>query len=231
MDNLIFVLFIGLGILFPLIASAGDLRKLFLAWRVPTTWISALPGKGWVEVLGRIRGDPIKSPFRHSNCAFWQLEIQEYQNRGRGGGSWRTIHKSSSGVFMLDDMTGRIQVEDSSAGLLTNNQSGGDTSEPDAKNFIENLGIQTTGFLGIKKRLRMFERIILPDEEILVLGRLLKSSNPVTIVGNDITPLVISNLGRAETNKALLIRAGKPALISLAVFAAFVIFFVLANSQ
>lgn len=231
MNNMIILLIIGLGVLVTLIVSAGELRRLYLGWRVPTTWISALPSQGWVEVLGRIRGEPIKSPFMKSDCVYWQLEIQEYQNSGRGGGRWRTIHRESSGSFMIDDMTGRIQVMDGKATMLTNNLTVTDTSDPEAVSFIESKGIKTTGILGFKKRLRMYERQVVPDEEILVLGKLQKTSTPVSIIGNDIVPLVISNQGRAETNRAILGQAVKPMFVSLVIVVSIVVFFLFANSS
>jgi hypothetical protein len=231
MNNMIVLLIIGLGVLIPIIVSIGALRKFFISLRVPTTWISALPGQGWVEVLGRIRGEPIKSPFKKLDCAYWQLEIQEYQNRGRGGGSWTTIRRELSGPFIIDDMTGRIEVQDGKATMVTNNQTVTDASNPDLLNFLEDQGIKTTGFLGFHKKLRLHERRVAPDEEILVLGRLQKSMAPVTISGNYLVPLVISNQGRSAMNKALLIQAIQPVAISLLVVISIAGFYFLTNMR
>jgi hypothetical protein len=224
MNNWILWLVIFLWIIIPPIIAAGSLRKLFIGWRTPTTWISALPGRGWVEVLGKIRGEPIKSLLNKVECGYWQLEVQEYRNQGRGGGHWRTIYRQSSGSFTLDDMTGRIQVQDGAANFLTSNESLRDNSDPSTNEFLSDLGIKTTGFFGFKKRLRIYERVVAPDEEILVLGSLQKSSNPITIIGNDILPLVMSNQSRTELNKSLLLQAAKPVLIAYLVGLATLVF-------
>jgi hypothetical protein len=224
MNNFILWLVIILWIIIPLIIASGSTRKLFIGLRTPTTWISALPGKGWVEVLGKVSGEPLKSLLNKSDCGYWQLEVQEYQNSGRGGGHWRTIYRQSSGNFTLDDMTGRIQVQDGKVKLLTSNETLMDNSDPSINQFLAGLGIKTSGLLGFKKRLRVYERVVAPDEELLVLGKLQKSSAPITIVGNDIQPLVISSQGRAETNKSLMWQAGKPLLIGYLVGLATLVF-------
>ena len=57
MNNWFFWLIILMGVLGPLFYLAGTVWKLFLSWRTPTTWISAIPGRGRVKVVGRGRGE------------------------------------------------------------------------------------------------------------------------------------------------------------------------------
>jgi hypothetical protein len=226
MDIWIFWIVLILALIVPPIIAAGSLRKLIIGWRTPTTWISALPGQGWVEVLGRVRGEPLKSSLSKTDCSYWQLEVQEFQQRGRGGGHWSTILRSSSGGFLVDDMTGRIQVTDGKVSLITNNEDLRDNSDPAIEDFLVRLGIKTTGFLGFKKRLRIYERWVAPQEEILVLGRLQKSTAPITIIGNDIQPLVLSNYSRQELNKSLFWQAAQPMLIGYLIGIAVLVFIV-----
>jgi hypothetical protein len=107
MNNWFFWLFIGMVwlVVGPLISSAGTFQKFFLGWRDPISWISTLPSQGWVEVTGKVKRNPIESLLSRSYCAYWQLEVQEYQSGNKGGGRWRTIYKSSSGEIEVDDMT------------------------------------------------------------------------------------------------------------------------------
>ncbi|NJD60496.1 MAG: hypothetical protein C3F13_13360 [Anaerolineales bacterium] len=225
MQNWFIWLFIIFALIGPLIYSATTLRNFFISLRIPTTWISALPGKGWVEVTGRIHGEPIKSLLRKADCAYWQLEVQEYQSGNRGGGRWRSIYKKSSGSFLVDDMTGRIKIQEGKPALVMNNEYLLDKLDESTRELLESIGVKTKGFLNFDKRLRVFERLIAPDEEILVLGRLQKSEVPVSISGNEIVPQVISNMNRAEMNKALFNQAVRPMLLPYLVVMAFIIFF------
>jgi hypothetical protein len=226
MNNLIFWVFIGTAVIGPLIYLAGTLRKLFLGWRVPITWISALPSQGWVAVTGRVRGNPIKSLFSQSDCAYWQLEVQEYQSGGRGGGRWRTVHKSSSGEMEVDDMTGRIKILDNNSDLLVNNESVQEKLDETTKTSLQNLGIKTKGFLGFNKRMRVYERLIAPDEEILVLGKARMNEGAISMSAGSIVPLVISNFSKPETLKTLFVRSVRPIIIPYLIGLAFLIFFI-----
>jgi hypothetical protein len=231
MNNWIIWIFIGMWIVGPLIYSAGSFRKLFLGWRVPITWISALPGQGWIEVTGKVRGNPIKSWLHHSDCAYWQLEVQEYQSSGRGGGRWRTIHKSSSGEMEVDDMTGRIKIQDRNTDLVVNNESLMEKLDDSTIASLQSLGIKTKGFLGFNKRMRIYERLIAPDEEILVLGTVQKSDGVISMAAGSIVPLVISSFSKPEMIKALFWRSVRPIIIPYAIGLIFLAFFIYSALQ
>jgi hypothetical protein len=226
MNNWFFWLIIAGALVSPLIYSAGTLRKLFLGWRIPITWISALPGQGWVEVTGRAKGVLIKSLINQSDCAYWQLEVKEYQSSGKGGGRWRTVHKQSSGNLEVDDMTGRIKIQDGNSDVLTNNESVIENLDEATKISLQNLGIKTKGFLGFNRKLQVYERLIAPDEEILVLGKLQKSESTISIAPGSIAPLVISNLSKPETMKALFWRSLRPVIVPYLIGLAFLAFFI-----
>jgi hypothetical protein len=226
MDNWFFWLIIAGALVSPLIYSASTLWKLFLGWRIPITWISALPGQGWVEVTGRAKGALIKSLINQSDCAYWQLEVKEYQSSGKGGGRWRTVHKQSSGNLEVDDMTGRIKIQDSNSDVLTNNESVMENLDEATKISLQNLGIKTKGFLGFNRKLQVYERLIAPDEEILVLGKLQKSESTISIAPGSIAPLVISNLSKPETIKALFWRSVRPVIVPYLIGLAFLAFFI-----
>jgi hypothetical protein len=226
MNNWIFWIFIGTAIVGPLIYSAGSLWKLFLGWRIPITWISALPHQGWVEVTGKVKGTPIKSLINQSDCAYWQLEVKEYQSSGRGGGRWRTLHKQSSGNIEVDDMTGRIKIQDRNSDVVLNNESILENLDEATKASLQKLGIKTKNFFGFNRKLRVFERLLAPEEEILVLGKLQMSEGAISITPGSIDPLVISNLSKPEMMKALFWRSVRPVIIPYLIGLAFLLFFI-----
>jgi hypothetical protein len=231
MTNLILWLIIGSIIIGPLIYSAGTIRKMFLGWRVPITWISALPGHGWVQVNGKVRGDPIKSLFSKSDCAYWQLEVQQYQSSGRGGGRWRTVHKQSAGSIEIDDMTGRIKVKDQNSDLVLNNESVVDKLDDGTKMLLENLGVRTKGFLGFNPRLRVYERLLELQEEILVLGKLEKSESAISISAGAIVPLIISNLSKPEMIKTMFWRSVRSMIVPYLFGFAFLAYFIYISTR
>ena len=228
MDNWIFWLIIIGVILSPFIYSAGSIRNLILGWRIPTTWISALPDQGWVEVVGRIKGELVKSWLNNSDCAYWQLEVKEYQRGGKGGGYWRTVQKESSGPFEVDDMTGRINVQTTKdSNLVLKNEVILQDLDDSTKTRLENLGVKTKGFFGVNKKLRVYERLIAPGEEILVLGKFQKNPEMISISGGSITPLVISNLSKGEMLKTYFWRSVRPMIIPFLIGFGFLIFYIL----
>jgi hypothetical protein len=210
MNSWIILLFAVMWLVGPIIYSASTIQNLLMGWRIPTTWISSLPSQGWVEVIGKVKGNPIKSLLEKSECAYWQLEVKEYQSSGRGGGRWKTVHRESSGDFEVDDMTGRIKIQDSKMDLVMSDETALENLDPDTKTLVEKLGIKTKGFMGLNKKLRVYERRIVPGEEILVLGKIQKSEGVISVSGASIVPVLISNLSKAELIKTLFWRVFRP---------------------
>jgi len=226
MNNWFLWLFIATWVVGPLVYSAGTLRNLFLGWRIPTTWISALPGQGWVEIVGKVKGDPIQSQIKKSECAYWQLEIKEYKSGGRGGGRWQTLRKTSSGPFSVDDMTGRIKILDGAADIILGDDPAIENLDQATKTILENLGVKTKGFLGFDKKLRIYERTLAPEEEILILGRIQRIEGQISISGGAIVPQVISNLNKAQTLKVLFWRGVRPMIVPYAIGFIFLVFYI-----
>lgn len=179
-------------------------------------------------MTGKLKRNPIESLLSRSNCAYQQLEVQEYQSGNKGGGRWRTIYKSSLGEIEVDDMTGRIKIQDRNSDLVVKNESVLENLDEGTKTSLQNLGIKTKGFLGFNKRMRVYVRLIAAEEEILVLGRLQKGESAISMSPGLIVPLVISNLSKPEMLKTLFWRSGRPMifpyLIIDLVFTAFYIY-------
>jgi hypothetical protein len=219
-------LIILMGILSPLIYSAGTIRKLFLGWRTPTTWISALPSQGWVEVIGKVKGNPIQSLFTKTECAYWQLEVKEYHSSGRGGGRWRTVHKETSGPFEVDDLTGRIKILEGNTDLVLDRESVVENLSEQDKTLVEGLGIKTKGLLGFNKKMRVVERLVDPEAEILVLGRIQKSEGLISISGSSIIPQIISNLSKSEMLKTYFWRSIRTMILPYLIGVVFLVFYI-----
>ena len=212
MNSWIIWIIVGLIFLAPFVISARTIRNLLISLRLPTTWISSLTYQGWGEVRGRIRGNTVQNPIDHSNCAFYQLEVKEYRSHGRGG-NWHTIYKEMSAPFEIDDMTGRIRVQKSNAQVVVRNDVRLKVDSA-MRSTLENLGITTKGLFGFDKRLRVYLRLIAPGEEILVVGKIVNLAGGISISGEEINPILISDLTRPEMLKMLAWQVVKPMIIT-----------------
>ena len=93
------------------------------------------------------------------------------------------------------------------------------------KIFLENLGVKTKGILGFDKKLRIYERTLAPEEEILILGKIQRIEGQISISGGAIVPQVISKLNKAQTLKTLLLRGVKPMILPYAIGFIFIGFY------
>jgi hypothetical protein len=213
--NIGFILLIAMmWLVGPLVYSASTIRNMILGWRIPITWISALPNQGWVEVIGKARGDTIKSLLQKTDCVYWQFEVKEYQSSGRGGGRWKTAFRTSSGDFEMDDMTGGVKIIDGKMDLVMDDEFATEKPDQDTKILLEKLGVKTKGVLGLNKRLRVYERTVSAEKEVLVLGRIQRNEDATSISGASIAPLVITNLSKPVLLKTLFWQIFRPMILT-----------------
>ncbi len=218
---LAFALLVGLAISIP------SIIKIIRIWRTPTTWISALPPEGPVEVMGKVGEKTILSPVTKTACAAYMLEVQQYK-RSRNSAGWRTISKTrSKEPFDIDDETGVVQIDPSGAELMVSGESFDDTLDAEQKAALESLGIKTTGFLGFEKTLRVIEHLVLPQQEIYVIGMLQPGFGKKRIAGEGSIPLIISDSSERGVLLNLYKRVGLNLLIAVAVGVALVLVFTL----
>jgi hypothetical protein len=214
MGNL-FIWMVVIGAVFgPLVYLASTYWNIFQLWRVPTTNIGSMPNQGQVQVVGRIRCEESKSRLNNAECAFWQLEVKERQGSGKGGARWASVHKESSGPFEIDDITGRIMVKSAEkAEMVMKDEFAQEKLDDAILEKLESLGIKTKGLFGIHKKIRVYERLIMPGEEITVLGKFDKDTQEGNIAGGAITPVVISNLNKPDLLKTYFWRNTRPMLV------------------
>jgi hypothetical protein len=192
------VIYFGLCFLGWLLASSSALRKIVSILQTPTENIGALPTEGLVEITGSAGGQTIQSPISRSACVFWQVVIQEKRSSGKGS-HWATIYKKlSDGAFEVSDMTGRVQVlADPKSELILNSDvhSASNFYNFDAglQSTLEGLGINTTGFLGFNRTLRVFEMYIQTGEQIYVHGYVNYDNGVKQIASGNGMALIISD--------------------------------------
>jgi hypothetical protein len=74
--------------------------------------------------------------------------------------------------------------------------------------------------------MRVYERLIAPEEEILVLGKLEKGESAISLSAGSITPLVISSFTKPEMIKALFWRSFRPMILPYLIGLGFIAFLV-----
>jgi len=159
---------LGLLIAYPVI------KEIIEFHRTPTEIISALPSEGLFRTSGKANSTVIKSPITQSDCVWWQVEIQS----SSGENSWKTIYKDTSkDYFEINDGTGKIRLPPTNANFVIRNdiaESSGflKSMDPQFREVIEKMGIDTTYFKGYYKQLRVHERVIEPEDEIFVFGEI-----------------------------------------------------------
>jgi hypothetical protein len=201
MESWLVCLIIISAILGLVIFPARVIRNLALIWRIPVTRISTIPGQGWIQVSGKVKGEPIQSWLNHAQCVFWNLDVKEFRSVGKGGSSWVTVHKESSGFFEVDDLTSRIKVQPLNCDFVLNHETVLENLDDSIMTKLEILGIKTKGFLGISRRLSIHMRSLTQGEEIWILGKFRKDPQVLSFSGGYIEPYMISNLGRGEMLK------------------------------
>jgi hypothetical protein len=128
-------------------------------------------------------------------------------------------------------MTGRIKVKDQNSDLVLNNESVVDKLDDGTKMLLENLGVRTKGFLGFNPRLRVYERLLELQEEILVLGKLEKSESAISISAGAIVPLIISNLSKPEMIKTMFWRSVRSMIVPYLFGFAFLAYFIYISTR
>ncbi len=227
MNTLTIVIIVILAFLVGLAISTSSLMKIFRILRTPTTWISALPPEGPVEVMGKVGEKTLLSPITRTACAAYMLEVQEYR-RSKNSAGWHTISKKrSQQPFEIDDETGTLQIDPSNAELMVSGEGFDDSLDAEQRAALEGLGIKTTGFFGSDKKLRVIEHLVLPQQQIYAIGKLQPGIGNRLITGEANIPLVISDRSERDVLLTLYKRVGLNLLISVAVGVGIVLFFTL----
>ncbi len=227
MDTLAIIAILILAFLVGLAISVPSLIKIIRILRTPTTWISALPPEGPVEVMGKVGDKTILSPITKTACAAYMLEVQQYK-RSRNSAGWRTISKTrSKEPFEIDDETGIVRIDPSNAELMVSGESFDDSLDAEQKDALESRGIKTAGFLGFEKKLRVIEHLVLPQQQIYAIGKIQPGLGKKLIAGDGSVPLIISDRSERDVLLTLYKRVGLSLLIAVAVGVGIILVFTL----
>jgi hypothetical protein len=210
----------GLVALGGLIYQFNTIREIFNIHRIKTHWISALPSEGMVEVMGHADKTVAQNPTAHTDCVLWQIELQEYKRNSKGGGSWSTAGKGSSTEwFEMTDDTGKIMVNPTGADIVLADSGTGDNCSDDEEETnlaAAYLGVDTSGFLGGRKQLRVIQRLVMPHEDIYVLGEVTREDGTTSLVKGT-QPMVISDKSEKSLLNSLYWRVALWTLLPLVV--------------
>jgi hypothetical protein len=193
------LLLIGLWMGLWFILSISTIGKIQLTMHTHTTWISALPNKGRVEVDGKAQGESITSPLGEKACVVWQGEVLKI-HRSRNRTIWKRIFGYTyPNSFVVDDSTGRILVKPEGAEIILPE---GELIEEKREILlakIKKLGFQDTTALSQTDNLQVYERRVIEGEEIYVTGYLQRRKTDIILMGKPSDPLTIRTQREATT--------------------------------
>ena len=154
-----------------------SMKRKKLMESIPTSKIRSL-AVGIAEIYGKATTNAplIHGPFSNEECIVCRVVIQEYNSWSKYN-KWRTIKDVIlSTEFMVEDETGKVQVEPREATLdipisYENNSGWGKSPPKHAIEFLKNHNISSGGIsLSFHSR-RFLEYTIKPGDNVYVLGR------------------------------------------------------------
>jgi hypothetical protein len=200
------------------------LARIIRIRRVPTLPIAALPTTGQVEVVGRAAGRVVLSPISDTPCVLWQVEVQEYRGSGKSG-RWVTILKQTSGPPVeIDDGTGRIWAVPAGAELVLDDDLQATrglfgTMTPQIEAALERMGIPLRGVFGVRRALRVRERLIAPGEQIFALGLAEEAAGQLRLCSTQDAPLILADRSERALLNSLYWQVGTSVFFALAALA------------
>ena len=177
-DNLLAILGGAAGGFLGLLFSYRELGKVFNMLRTSTGEIASLSADEQVEIVGQADGTTgLQSPITKTPCVFWQVIVSERRSSGKRS-HWYTVYSNASTApFYVSDGTGRIQVHTGrGVELLLRDDVSKASSvfyslDEQTKTALNELGVDTKGFLNLNKTLRVQERYIEQGDQIYLFGK------------------------------------------------------------
>jgi hypothetical protein len=194
------LLAVALILISPLL-SIGSIMKILRIRKTTTYWISALPSEGQVEIVGKVKEATVTSPLSKQECALWSVEVEERKSSGKGHYHWDSVYKrTSEAPLLVGDDTGEITIALKGLDLSVDTQ----TYDVNSTNrgIIEDWGVDTKGFLGLDKTLRVREKLVLPGQELFINGEIAyeEGRKVITCVNQS---LVVSSRSEKQTLSSL----------------------------
>ena len=198
-NNRMVILGGALGGFLGLLLSYRDLGKIIRMLRTATGDIASLPADEQVEIVGTAGGEaPLQSPITKTPCVLWQVVVSERRSSGRSS-RWVTVHyATSTAPFDVYDDTGRMRIHPGrGVELLLQDdvkKSSGIFSSLDeqTRTALNEMGVDTKGFLNLNKAMRVQERYIEQGDQIYLLGKTSAKVGARVMDGED-SPLIVSD--------------------------------------
>jgi len=196
--NLIILYAGALGGLLGLLVSYKEIGKIIRMTRTSTGDIASLPADEQVEVVGTADGGAaLYSPITKTPCLLWQVVVSEKRSTGKSS-HWVTVYSdTSTASFGVSDGTGRVRVNPSKQMeiLLRDDvsQSSGvfNSLDEQTQTALDELGVNTKGFLKMNKSMRVQERYIEQGDQIYLLGKTSLHTG-MQVMDSD-SPLIVSD--------------------------------------
>ena len=177
-DNLMTLAGGTLGGLLGLLLSYRTIGKIIGMIRTSTGEIALLPAGEQVEVVGKAAGDAsILSPITKTPCVLWQVIVSERRSSGKSS-HWVTVYSNTSTApFEVYDGTGRMKVYPGrQLELLLRNDVSKSSGvfrplDEQTQAALNEMGVNSKGFLNMNKTMRVQERFIEQGDEIYVFGK------------------------------------------------------------
>ncbi|MEW6286611.1 MAG: GIDE domain-containing protein [Chloroflexota bacterium] len=191
----------ALGGFLGLLLSYRTIGKILRMVRTSTSEIALLPAGEQVEIVGKADGETIlHSPITKTPCVLWQVEVAERRSSGKSS-HWVTVYSNTSTApFDVYDGTGRMRVHPGPhMELLLRNDASQSSSlfsslDEGTQAALNEIGVNTKGFLNLNKNMRVQERYIEQGDQIYLLGK--TSSQLGARVMDANSPLIVSDQGK-----------------------------------
>jgi len=180
-------------------------KKFKLVKNTPTSAIGDL-GRGFREIKGKVRisGHTLKSPFFKKDCVFYEMTIDQRQERSGGGASGgRKFQDKKSVCFEVEDSSGMVEVDLEGAEVLLDLKAKGiyDSHRGPNKDLKEVFGQYGFYLKGIifETPIKYQETILKENDEVYLLGpvELNEDSKPIFRKNRDL-PFILT--GKKENH-------------------------------
>lgn len=198
-------------------------KKKQLIADTPTSKIRSI-AMGLVEIFGQvipIKERLFKSPFTDKECVYYQFTIEEYRSSGKNS-HWVTIKKGEQrGLFYLKDDTGMVLIDPTGAKIEARRDfeyqsSLGKDPPEQVIRFLAANNLAHEGFLGLNKTMRYQETIIVPEENLYIMGTAGENPLKIEATENHVDSIMIQK-GKYEKQYYISDKSEKQILKNLAI--------------
>ncbi len=143
---------------------------------IPTSKIRSI-AMGLVEIFGRvvpIEKNLLNSPFSNTKCVYYKYTVERWVKRNDKH-HWQVVNSGKTSLpFKLQDNTGLVLIDPVGAGIdiKSTTYTSGTGQDPSLiiLKFLNSNNLKYEGFFGINYRMRYRESMIVPGEQLYIIG-------------------------------------------------------------